>query len=125
MCTSPVLIQPDFNKQFFLQADASAYSVGAVLSQEGEHLSPSLAKRHKPIRHPVAYYSTTFSPTKRNYNIYERKLLAVMKSLAHWQQYLGWTREPFIIVRTASPNEVTRNFLHRIVTLTYVTVILM
>ena len=27
-------------------------------------------------------------------------------------------------VRTASPNEVTRNFLHRIVTLTYVTVIL-
>ena len=27
-------------------------------------------------------------------------------------------------VRTMSPNEVTRNFLHRIVTLTYVTVIL-
>ena len=83
MCTSPVLIQPDFNKQFFLQADASAYSVGAVLSQEGEYLSPSLAKRHKPVCHPVTYYSTTFSPTERNYDIYERELLAVMKSLAH------------------------------------------
>ena len=95
MCISPVLIQPNFNKQFFLQADAS---VGTILSQEGEHLSPSLAKQLKPIRHPVAYYSTTFSPTKRNYNIYKRELLAVMKSLAHWQQYLGWTREPFIIL---------------------------
>ena len=89
MCTSPVLIQPDFDKQFFLQADASAYGMGAILSQEGKHLSPSLAKQHKPVRHPVAYYSTTFSPTERNYDIYERELLAVMKSLAHWQQYLG------------------------------------
>ena len=98
MCTSPVLAQPNFNKQFFLQADASAYGVGAVLSQEGEHLSPSLSKRHKPVRHPVAYYSATFSPTERNYDIYERELLAVMKSLAHWRQYLGWTREQFIIL---------------------------
>ena len=98
MCTSPVLTQPNFNKQFFLQANASAYDVGAILSQEGEHLSPSLAKRHKPVRHPVAYYSTTFSPIERNYDIYKRELLAVMKSLAHWQQYLGWTREPFIIL---------------------------
>ena len=98
MCASPILIQPDFNKQFFLQADASAYGVGAILSQKGEHLSPSLAKRHKPVRHSVAYYSTTFSPTKRNYNIYKRELLAMMKSLAHWRQYLEWTREPFIIL---------------------------
>ena len=98
MCTSPVLIQPNFNKQFFLQADTSAYGMGAILSQEGEHLSPSLAKRHKPVHHPVVYYSTTFSPTERNYDIYERELLAMMKSLAHWRQYLGWTREPFIIL---------------------------
>ena len=98
MCTSPVLIQPDFDKQFFLQADMSAYSMGAVLSQEGEHLSLSLAKWHKPVHHPVAYYSTMFSPTERNYDIYERELLAMMKSLAHWRQYLGWTREPFIIL---------------------------
>ena len=31
MCSDPVLIQPDFNKQFFLQADTSAYGVGTVL----------------------------------------------------------------------------------------------
>ena len=98
MCCSPVLIQLNFNKRFFLQADASAYGVGAVLSQEGEHLTHTLAKRQKPTLHPIAYFSCTFTPTERNYDIYERELLAVMKSLAHWRPYLGWTKEPFTIL---------------------------
>src|SRR6266566_155597 len=97
MCCNPVLIQPDFDRKFYLQTDASAYGVGAVLSQEGE-LTPSLAKRTKPTLHPTAYYSATFTPTERNYDIYERELLAVMKSLAHWRPYLGWTKEPFTIM---------------------------
>ena len=62
MCCSPVLMQPNFNKQFYLQADASSYSVGAVLSQEENHLTTMLAKCHKPVLHPVAYYSATFIP---------------------------------------------------------------
>jgi hypothetical protein len=98
MCQSPVLMQPDFNKRFYLQTDASAYGVGTVLSQEGGNTTPSLLKRTKPTLHPVAYYSATFTPTERNYDIYERELLAVMKSLAHWRPYLGWTKEPFVII---------------------------
>jgi len=83
MCSNPVLIQPDFDRKFYLQTDASAYGIGTVLSQEGE-LTPTLAKQTKPTLHPTAYYLATFTPIKRNYNIYERELLAVMKSLAHW-----------------------------------------
>jgi hypothetical protein len=97
MCTSPVLTQPDFEKRFYLQMDASAYGVGAVLSQEGE-TSHSLSKRHKPVLHPTAYYSFTFTPTEQNYDIYKRELLVVMKSLSHWRPYLGWTKEPFTIL---------------------------
>jgi reverse transcriptase-like protein len=41
-------------------------------------------KNSKPKLYLVAYYSTTFTPTERNYDIYERELLAVMKSLTHW-----------------------------------------
>ena len=45
MCTKPILRQPDYTKAFFLATDASAYSVGAILSQEGE-LNP---RTHKPM----------------------------------------------------------------------------
>ena len=36
MCAKLILRQPDYTKAFFLATDASAYSVGTVLSQEGE-----------------------------------------------------------------------------------------
>ena len=98
MCRAPVLRQPDFQKKFYLQTDASAYGVGAVLSQEGDTTTPSLAKFKKPVTHPVAFFSATFTPTERNYDIYERELLAVMKALAHWRPYLGWTKFPFTIM---------------------------
>ncbi len=61
MCSQPVLMQPNFDKPFFLQTDASAYDVGAILSQEGEHHAVA---SQKPKLHPIAYYSTTFTPTE-------------------------------------------------------------
>jgi hypothetical protein len=82
MCSSSVLTQPDFEQHFYLQADASAYSVGTILSQKGK-TSPTLAKHTKPVTHPIAYYSAIFTPMEWNYDIYECKLLAIMKSLAH------------------------------------------
>ena len=98
MYEAPVLIQPNFDKKFFLQVDTSAYSMGTVLSQEGETMTPSLKKWKKTVLHPVAYYSATFTPTEQNYNIYNRELLAVIKALYHWHPYLAWTREPFTIL---------------------------
>ena len=80
MCKSPVLIQPDFEKKFYLQTDASAYGVGAILSQEGEK-SPSLTKCQKPVLHPVGYYSATFIPVERNYDIYESVTAEVDETL--------------------------------------------
>jgi len=99
MCAALVLKQPNFEKKFYLQTDALAYSMGAILLQEGETSTTSaLSKRQKPVLHPVTYYSATFIPAKRNYDIYKRELLAVMKALSHWRPYLGWTKELFTIM---------------------------
>ena len=57
MCTKPILRQPDYTKAFFLAMDASAYGMGAVLSQEGE-LNP---RTQKPMLCLVAYYSQVHS----------------------------------------------------------------
>jgi len=72
--------------------------MGAILSQESDITTPSLAKQTKPALHPIAYYSATFTPTERNYDIYKRELLTIMKSLTHWRPYLGWTKETFTIL---------------------------
>ena len=73
MCSSPVLTQPNFDKRFILQVNALVYGMGTILSQEGDltTLTPSLKQQIKPALHPVAYYSATFTATKRNYDIYE------------------------------------------------------
>ncbi len=82
MCEKPVLSQPNFEKTFYLQTDASAYGMGAILLQEGE------TTNSKPKCHPIAYYSATFTPTKQRYDIYECEFLAVIKALENWRAYL-------------------------------------
>ena len=47
---------------------------------------------------PVAYYSATFTPTERNYDIYERELLAILKALEHWRPHLAATEIPVTVL---------------------------
>jgi len=56
--------------------------MGTILLQEGE--IPPNVKTTKPLLHPIAYYSASFIQVERNYDIYERELLAVVKALKHW-----------------------------------------
>jgi RNase H-like domain found in reverse transcriptase/Reverse transcriptase (RNA-dependent DNA polymerase) len=78
MTNKPVLRQSDFTEPFFVLTDASAYGMGAILSQEGGSTG------QKPRLHPITYYSPTFTETERNYDIYNRELLAIMKAITHW-----------------------------------------
>jgi hypothetical protein len=94
MCQNPILHQPDYTKPFFLAMDMSAYGVGAVLLQEGE----KHPRKTSPTKHPIAYYSMTFTPTKHNYDIYKRELLALMKALAHWQPHLAGSMIPVTVL---------------------------
>ena len=94
MCTKPILQQPNYTKAFFLATDASAYSMGTVLSQEGE-LNP---RTQKPMLCPIAYYSSMFTPTERNYNIYEREFLGVLKAVKCFRPHVAATETPVTIL---------------------------
>ncbi len=87
ICAEPVLLMPKLEEPFELEVDASNYAIGATLNQKDE----------QGRWHPVAYYSTTLSETERNYDIYDKELLAVVKSLRHWRTYLAGAPHQIII----------------------------
>ena len=85
---SPVLAMPDLGKQFVLECDASDFASGAILSQLGEDGK----------MHPVAYYSKSLNDAERNYEIYDKELLAIIRALGEWRHYLEGGPFPIDIV---------------------------
>jgi len=85
--SSPVLIMPDLEKPFTVEADASLYGYGAILSQEFEGKL-----------HPIAYMSHSFTTSERNYSTYDRELLAVCKAFEEWHQYLYGARHTITVL---------------------------
>ena len=68
--------------------DASLLAAGAILLQSDTNQD----------LHPCAYFSRTFTPAQRNYDIYDRELLAVILALEEWRQYLQGTKHPITVI---------------------------
>ena len=83
----PVLRMPDVTKQFILETDASKWATGAVLKQIGEDGE----------LHPCGYISHKFMPTKCNYQIYNRELMAVINAAEEWRHLLMGSPHPIIV----------------------------
>jgi len=66
-----------------VKTDASG-AIGGVLSQEQDG-------KWKPI----AFLSRMMQLVERNYEIYDKELLAIVEALTKWRQYLLDTKEPF------------------------------
>ncbi|PIL25456.1 hypothetical protein GSI_13346 [Ganoderma sinense ZZ0214-1] len=75
---SPVLSMYDPDCKTRIEVDASGYATGAVLSQEGEDGK----------WHPVAFHSESMSDAERNYEIYDKEMLAIICALQAWCHYL-------------------------------------
>jgi hypothetical protein len=81
---APILLLPDDDKPFVLETDASDFAIGAVLSQQGPDGK----------MHPVGYYSTRMDEAERNYEIFDKEMLAVIKSLKRWRHHLQGSQHP-------------------------------
>ena len=77
-----MLIHPDPFKPFVVEADASNYAIGAVLSQRDE--SGDL--------HPVAFHSRLLKGPEINYPILDKELLAVKVAFEVWRHHLEGAR---------------------------------
>jgi len=83
----PVLVAPDLDKEFRVEADASNYATGGVLSM----------KCSDNLWRPVAFISKSLSDTKRNYKIHDKEMLAVIRCLEAWRHFLEGTTVKFAI----------------------------
>ena len=72
--------------KFRVETYTSRHTIEGVLSQEQEG-------KWKLI----VFLSRTIQPAERNYKIYNKELLAIVKALAKWQQYLLDVMKPFEI----------------------------
>ena len=86
--SAPILTQPDPNRQFIVEVDASDVGVGAILSQRS-------AKDGKV--HPCAFFSHRLTPSEHNYDVGNRELLAVKLALEEWRHWLERSSVPFLV----------------------------
>jgi hypothetical protein len=48
-------------------------------------------------QHPVGFYSATLNDAERNYDIYDLKLLAIVRSLENWRTYLAGSPHKVVV----------------------------
>jgi hypothetical protein len=77
MITVPILVFPNWSKEFDVHVNASSIALGAVLSQPGAGY----------IDHPLSFYRRKLSTTKINYTTTKREGLAMVYVLQKFRHY--------------------------------------
>ncbi|MCG7879381.1 MAG: RNase H-like domain-containing protein, partial [Candidatus Thiodiazotropha endolucinida] len=77
LVNAPILVYPDFMKEFILDTDASHNSIGAVLTQ-----------KHDGKERVVSYASRTLSKSERKYSVTRKEMLALVYFVKHFRHFL-------------------------------------
>ena len=85
--TEPVLVTPDLDKEMRVEADASDFATGGVLSMKCED------ERWRP----VAYISKSLNEAEKNYEIHDKEMLAIIRCLEAWSHFLEGAKGQFEI----------------------------
>jgi len=76
---------PDLDREFRVEADTSNFAMGGVLSIKGEDNK----------WRPVVYISKSLNKIKRNYEIHNKEMLAIICCLETWRHFLEGMRSKF------------------------------
>jgi len=86
LCTTPVLVYPNFELPFLLTTDASKVAIAAILSQVQDGKE-----------RPIAYASRQVNRAEQNYTVSEQEMLALVWATRYFSCYLYGKR---FLVRT-------------------------
>ncbi|KAG5734888.1 hypothetical protein E4T56_gene13773 [Termitomyces sp. T112] len=84
--SKPVLLFPDNDSPFHVEADSSDFATGAVLSQQ--------SKEDGKV-HLVAFYSKSLNAVEWNYEIHDKEMLAIIQSFEEWRHFLEGAQHKF------------------------------
>lgn len=74
----PLLVPPNWEKEFVLQVDASQRGLGAILSQKDDD----------DEEHPIAFASRKLQPREEKLSTTEKECLAIVWAVEHFRYYL-------------------------------------
>ena len=82
-----VLVTPDLDREMRVEADVSDFATGEILSMKCEDEK----------WRPVAYISKLLNEAKRNYEIHNKEMLAIIRCLEAWRHFLEEAKDRFEI----------------------------
>ena len=85
--TEPVLVTSDLNKKMRVETNILDFAIGEVLSMKYEDKKWRL----------VAYNLKSLNETKRNYEIYDKEMLAIIRYLEVCRHFLKGAKSQFEI----------------------------
>ena len=78
LTTAPILVYPDFTREFHLFVDASSTGIGMALAQITDD----------GLERAIAYNGRNFTQAEQNYSTTERECLALIEGIRKFQPYL-------------------------------------
>jgi len=86
--SAPILRHFDYDREIIVETDASDYVSASILAQHDDD----------GVLHPVAFYSKKHSPAECNYEIYDKELMAIVRTFEEWRPHLEGSRHPIQVL---------------------------
>ena len=86
--TALVLAHFDLDREILVETDASDYISVGVMSQYDDN----------SILHPVTFFSKKHTPAECNYEIYDKKFIAIIRCFEEWRAELESTPHPIQVL---------------------------